>query len=43
VLTQYRQPQPNATKNSRLFEIACLLVRLNHVARFVEHANHGIM
>jgi hypothetical protein len=31
------------TKNLRLFEIASVLVRLDHVARFIVNANHGIM
>jgi hypothetical protein len=26
-----------------LFEIARVLVRLIHIARFIENANHGIM
>jgi hypothetical protein len=30
-------------KKSRLFEIARLLVRLDHVARRIENANHRIM
>jgi hypothetical protein len=29
--------------NSSLFEIARVLVRLDHVARFIVQANHGIM
>jgi hypothetical protein len=28
---------------SPLFEIACVLVRFDHVARFVVNANHGIV
>jgi hypothetical protein len=28
---------------SPLFEIASVLVRLNHVARFIVNANHGVM
>jgi hypothetical protein len=28
---------------SRLFELARLLVRLNHVARFIGNANHSIV
>jgi hypothetical protein len=31
------------TNRSRLFEIARVLVRLNHVARFVIDANHSAM
>ena len=27
----------------RLFEIASVLVRLDHVVHFIEHANHSIM
>jgi hypothetical protein len=27
----------------RFFEIALVLVRLDHVARFIVNANHGIM
>jgi hypothetical protein len=30
-------------KASPLFEIARVLVRLNHIARFIVNANHGIM
>jgi hypothetical protein len=30
-------------KNSPLFEIARVLVRFNHVARFIVNANHSIM
>jgi hypothetical protein len=30
-------------KPSPLFELACVLVRLDHVARFIVNANHGIM
>jgi hypothetical protein len=29
--------------NLPLFEIAVVLVRLNHVASFIVHANNGIM
>jgi hypothetical protein len=32
-----------AWQNSPLFEIALVLVRLDHVARFIVNANHGIM
>jgi hypothetical protein len=28
---------------SRLFEIARVLVRFNHVASFIVNANHGVM
>jgi hypothetical protein len=28
---------------SRLYELARLLVRLDHVARFIVNANHGIV
>jgi hypothetical protein len=31
------------TANSLLFEIALVFVRLNHVARVIVNANHGIM
>ena len=27
----------------RLFEIACLLLRFDHVASFIVNANHGVM
>jgi hypothetical protein len=30
-------------KTLPLFELALVLVRFDHVARFIEHANHGIM
>jgi hypothetical protein len=30
-------------KASPLFEIASVLVRFDHVARFIVNANHGIM
>jgi hypothetical protein len=33
----------DASKNSRFFGIARLLVRFNHIARRVEDVNHGIM
>jgi hypothetical protein len=36
---RYRQPQPDARKNLRLFEIARVLVRFNSVARFIVNAN----
>ena len=29
-------------KNLRLFEIALVLVRFNHVARFIVNANYGL-
>jgi len=32
-----------AKMNSPLFELAHLLVRFDHVARFIENANHRIM
>jgi hypothetical protein len=32
-----------ARQNSPFFELAHLLVRLDHVARFIVNANHGIM
>jgi hypothetical protein len=32
-----------AWQNSPLFELARLLVRLNHVARFIVNANHNIV
>jgi hypothetical protein len=35
--------QPNASKKSPLFELALVLVPLDHVARFIVNANHGIM
>jgi hypothetical protein len=31
------------TKNLRLFEIAFVLVRFDHIARFIANANHGIV
>jgi hypothetical protein len=30
-------------ERSPLFEIGAMLVRLDHVARFIEYANHSIM
>jgi hypothetical protein len=33
----------NAKKNSRLFELARVLVRFDHVASVIVKANHGIM
>jgi hypothetical protein len=35
--------QADASKNSRLFEIARVLVRFNHVARCIVNANYCIM
>jgi hypothetical protein len=32
-----------ASKNLWLFEIAFVLVRLDHVAAFIEHANDSVM
>jgi len=36
-----RNPQPDSTHHS--FEIASVLVRLDHVASFIVNANHGII
>jgi hypothetical protein len=33
----------DASKNSPLFELARVLVRLDHVASFIVNANHSIM
>jgi hypothetical protein len=33
----------DASKTSPFFELACVLMRFNHVARFVVNANHSIM
>jgi hypothetical protein len=33
----------NANKNSPLFEIARVLVRLDHVVSFIINANHSMM
>jgi hypothetical protein len=33
----------SASKNSRLFERAGVLVRLNHVASFIVDANHSVV
>jgi hypothetical protein len=40
-----RAQQGPALKNAllRLFELALMLVRLDHVASFIANANHGIM
>ena len=29
--------------NSPLFELACVLVRLNHIASFIVNANHSVV
>jgi hypothetical protein len=39
----YWELRRDASKNSRLFEIARVLMRLDHVSRFIVNANHGIM
>jgi hypothetical protein len=36
-------PFSGAKMNSPLFEIARVLVRLDHVARFIANANHRIV
>jgi hypothetical protein len=33
----------NKTKRSRFFEIALVLVRLDHIARFIVNTNHSMM
>jgi len=33
----------NTSKNSRLFEIAIVLLRFDHIASHIVNANHGIM
>jgi hypothetical protein len=40
---RYRQPQSDASKNSRFFKVALVLVRLDHVASIVVNANYGTM
>jgi len=40
---RYRQQSTAAGKNSRLFEIALVLVRLDHAASRIVNANHSIM
>ena len=40
---QRRVARRNKKVNSPLFEIACVLVRLDHVACFIVNANDGIM
>jgi hypothetical protein len=39
------QPRTDAQRNynSPLFELARVLVRLDHVARIIINANHGVM
>jgi hypothetical protein len=37
------RPAINNVELSQFFEIARVLVRLDHVARFIENANHSIM
>jgi hypothetical protein len=39
----YWELRRDASKNSRLFEVALVLVRFDHVARLIVNANHGIM
>ena len=41
--TRQRKAAHAAHRFSPFFEIALVLVRFNHVARFIENANHGIM
>jgi len=38
-----REVRSDASKNSPLFELARVLVRFDHVARFIANANHSIM
>jgi len=39
-----RLPESKPThRRSRFYEIARVLVRLDHVARFIVNANHGMM
>ncbi len=35
--------QGDASKTSRLFEIALMLVRFDHIAHIIVNADHGIM
>jgi hypothetical protein len=39
------QPRTDAQRNynSPLFELARVLVRFDHIARFIENANHSIV
>jgi hypothetical protein len=41
--TKKKTPCLRLKANSPLFEVARLLVRLDHVARFIVNANHSIM
>jgi hypothetical protein len=38
-----KRRQADASKNSRLFKLARVLVRFDHVARFIVNANHSII
>jgi hypothetical protein len=38
-----RKQAAGASKNSPLFELAGVLVRLDHIASFIVNANHGVM
>jgi hypothetical protein len=38
-----RNPLEPEKRPLRFFEIACVLVRLDHVASFIVNANHSIM
>jgi len=40
---QQKNEQNNAKKNSRFFEIAGVVVPLDHIATFIVNANHGIV
>jgi hypothetical protein len=39
----YWELRCDASKNSRLFEIALVFVRLDHVASFIINADHGVI
>jgi hypothetical protein len=39
----YQEPANGAMKTSPFFEIALVLVRLDHLAGFIVNANQGIM
>jgi hypothetical protein len=40
---RYRRLQTDASKNSQLFELATVLVRFDHVARFIINADNSVM
>jgi hypothetical protein len=40
---RYRQPQSDASKNSRFRETASVFVRFDHIASRIVNASHGVL